>query len=48
MRVKVCQGLAPSVLAASSSMGSTFESAAPMFITMKGKVKTAIEKRTAP
>ena len=36
------------VFAASSSIGSTLESAAPIFITMNGKVKTAIAKSTAP
>ena len=45
--MNVCQGFAPRVLAASSSIGSTFESAAPIFMTMKGNVKTAIEKSTA-
>src|SRR5262245_1510319 len=45
-RQKVRNGPAPRQAAASSSVGSTFESAVPMLITMNGNVKIDIANTT--
>src|SRR5690349_13883085 len=45
-RQNVRKGPAPRHAAASSSVGSTFESAVPMLITMNGNVKIDIAKTT--
>ena len=45
-RRNVCHGRAPRQAAASSSVGSTLQSAVPMFMTMNGNVKIDIAKTT--
>jgi hypothetical protein len=45
-RRNVANGPAPRQAAASSSVGSTFDSAVPMLMTMNGNVKIAIAKTT--